>query len=193
MYIPKHFAVTDDNEVFRYLDHNGFGQLISQVEGRLFVTHLPFLLNDAHTALFGHIAKRNPQWQNIEQQEVLVTFQGPHDYISPQWYLAPGVPTWNYQAVHVYGRCRVIHDEEQLRRIVESLTAKYEAAFEQPWQPEYSDKLLKVIVGLEVTITEIQTKYKLNQNRSEQDQQRVIEMLRIRGSAEVAKAMDEHK
>ena len=101
MYIPKHFEVTDKQEALEFIKFNAFGQLISTVEGRLFVSHLPFLVSDDRKSILCHLAKNNPQWKGIEEQEILVTFQGPHDYVSPNWYSSPGVPTWNYQAVHV--------------------------------------------------------------------------------------------
>ena len=103
MYIPKHFEVTDEDEIFAFIEENAFGQLISHVKGRLFSTHLPFLLSENRKKIVGHLAGKNPQQSELEGQEVLVSLEGPHDYISPAWYSSPGVPTWNYQAVHVYG------------------------------------------------------------------------------------------
>ena len=191
MYIPKHFEITDEGEIFAFIQANAFGQLISTVEGRLFSTHIPFLLSSEHKQLLGHLAKPNPQWKDIDGQEVLVTLQGPHDYISPSWYSSPGVPTWNYQAVHVYGTCRAFNDTSRLKQLVEFLTAKFESAFDKPWQPDYQESMLKGIVGIEIEITEIQCKFKLSQNRSSEDRSRVIEALGARGSHQIEKAMQE--
>ena len=193
MYIPQHFEVTDKKEINSFIKANAFGQLISKVDGRLFSTHLPVLLNDDGDQLLGHIARTNPQWKQIDNQEVMVTLQGPHDYISPSWYNSPGVPTWNYQAVHIYGKCLIIEETYRLKQIVETLTAKFEATFDAPWQPDYPASMLRGIVGLEIAIGEIQCKYKLNQNRSDEDQNRVIETLNAHGSHQLAKAMQENR
>jgi transcriptional regulator len=193
MYTPKAFEITDEKEIVSFIEANAFGQLISLVNGKLFATHLPFILSEDKKILIGHVAKQNPQHVDISQQEVLVTFQGAHDYISPAWYEAPGVPTWNYQAVHVYGECSLISDVEKLKKIVDTLTQKYEAKFEKPWQPNYKAELLSAIVGLEIHITDVQCKYKLSQNRSEQDKVQVIERLEKQGSLALAKEMRRNK
>ena len=140
-----------------------------------------------------HLARQNPQWERIEAQEALVTFQGPHDYISPSWYASPGVPTWNYQVVHVYGTCRSIHSVDELKAVVERLTQNYEGKFRSPWVPQYSEAILKGIVGVEISVTEIQCKFKLNQNRSEQDRARVVAALDELGSVGLATAMRENE
>jgi transcriptional regulator len=193
MYIPEDFKITDSKEIHEFIALNGFGQLLSNADGRLFSTHIPFLLSDDKTKLLGHLAKQNPQVKDIEGQEVLVTLQGAHDYISPSWYASPGVPTWNYQAVHIYGRCIVFNDPRMLKSVIDTLTEKYESQFSTPWQPNYGSSMLGAIVGIEININEIQCKYKLSQNRSTQDQQQVIEQLKIKGSKQLADAMQRNK
>lgn len=189
MYIPKHFEVTDQEEALAFIMTNGFGQLVSTIENRLFVSHLPFLVSENGKSIICHLAKNNPQWKSIEEQEVLVTFQGPHDYISPSWYSSPGVPTWNYQSVHIYGKPVLVTEPKKLCSIVGELTKKYESSFEKPWNPEYKESLLNMIIGIEIQITDIQCKYKLSQNRPESDQKQVAEQLKQKGSIELAKAM----
>jgi len=189
MYIPAHFEVADKNEALSFVDKNAFGQLISQVDGRLFSTHLPFLLAEDRQHLLCHVANQNPQWESLESQEVLVSLQGPHAYVSPGWYQSPGVPTWNYQAVHIYGGCRVFQDADELKSLVDSLTRKYESKQESPWQPNYAAPVLKAIVGIEVSISEIQCKYKLSQNRPAVDRQTVIKQLGDQVPESVADAM----
>lgn len=189
MYIPQHFEVTDKQQMLTFIKANSFGQLISTVQGRLFSTHLPFIVGRDNHALICHLAKANPQWKNIKEQEVLVSFQGPHDYVSPSWYCSPGVPTWNYQTVHVYGRAHLISDKEALKNIVNNLTEKYESSFSTPWKPEYKETLLGAIVGIEISIDEIQGKYKLSQNRPEIDRKEIITGLESTGSFSLSKAM----
>ncbi len=189
MYIPGHFEVTDSDEIFAFVAANAFGQLISKVDGRFFSTHIPFLLSADRTKLLGHMARPNPQHLELDNQQVLVTFQGPHDYISPAWYASPGVPTWNYQAVHIYGLCKVFDEPEQLKAVVESLTTTYESSFDTPWLPDYRPAMLNVIIGFEISIEETQCKFKLNQNRSAQDRERVAVQLEKLGSHRLAQAM----
>ena len=189
MYIPEKFAVTDADEIFAFLTANAFGQLVSQHDGRPMVSHLPFLVAADRGTLKCHVARQNPQWQQLEGQQVLATFLGPHDYISPSWYRGAGVPTWNYQAVHVYGRCRVFEQADQLTALVDALSGVYESRFDDPWQPRYPDSMLKAIVGIELEIDDIQCKYKLSQNRPAADHQPVIDQLEALGADELAAAM----
>jgi len=190
VYIPKPFEITDNDEIFSFIEANAFGQLISNVNSRLFSTHLPFILSEDRSRLVGHLAFSNPQHTEIDGQEVLITLEGAHGYISPTWYSSPSVPTWNYQAVHIYGQCNVIRNDEALEQIVNTLASKYEAAFEEPWRPDYKASLLGAIVGVEVVINEVQCKYKLSQNRSSEDRSQVIEQLKALGSIQLAKAME---
>ena len=188
MYIPKHFIVTDKEEILGFIKLNAFGQLISLVKGKLFSSHIPFLLSYDNQSLICHVAKSNPQWESIEGQEVLVTFQGPHDYVSPSWYSSPGVPTWNYQSVHIYGKPHLITEFEQLASIVNELTGIYESALEKPWKPEYKNSMLNAIIGIEIKITDVQCKYKLSQNRSKNDRLQVLEEHKKRGSSLLSQA-----
>jgi len=188
MYIPKLFNVCDNEDILSFIKANSFGQLISLAKGKLVSSHIPFLLSNDKQLLKCHLAKSNSQWQDIENQEVLITFQGPHDYVSPSWYNSAGVPTWNYQAVHIYGKPQLITNTETLSRLVNELTGIYESCLDKPWEPEYKVAMLKAIIGIEIKITDIQCKYKLSQNRSADDRLRVIEEHKKRGSLELAKA-----
>jgi transcriptional regulator len=189
MYIPKHFKITDTDEIFSFIQTNEFGQLVSSLNGRLYATHIPFLLSDDKTKLYGHLARQNPQLESLENQEVMITLLGPHDYISPSWYVDKGVPTWNYQAVHLYGQCTLLNEPEEVKTIVDTLAQKNEKDFPEPWQPSYKAAMLSAIVGVEFSISDIECKYKLSQNRSEPDQTGVIEHLNARGSNALANAI----
>ncbi len=189
MYVPDHFKISDEEEIFSFLEANAFGQLISLQDKRPTSSHLPFLIADDRRRLRCHLARQNSQWQQLEGQQVLLTFQGPHDYISPSWYQTAGVPTWNYQAVHVYGSCRVFDAPDELAAVVEALSTRYESSFATPWEPQYHDAMLKAIVGVEIEIDEIQCKYKLSQNRPAEDQQGVIDKLDELGSEPLLQVM----
>lgn len=189
MYIPEHFLVTDGEEIDRFIEGNGFGQLISTVANNLFATHLPLLYQRDEKKLRGHIARANPQWQGLDGQQVLVILAGPHDYVSPSWYIDPGVPTWNYQAVHISGRAKTLTDTESLESIITALTAQYESGFDTPWVPGWQASKIKGIVGIEIEIEQILCKYKLSQNRSGEERHNVAQQLRDRGNAALADAM----
>lgn len=189
MYVPKHFEIAEAEEIYAFLDANAFGQLISLQDGHLTAAHLPFLLAQDRNQLLCHLARQNPQWKTLENQQVLITFLGAHDYISPSWYQTAGVPTWNYQALHIYGRCRVFDDSTQLANLVEALSQRYESGFETPWEPQYREAMLKAIIGVEIEIEDIQCKYKLSQNRPVADQQGVIDKLDELGSDSLVSAM----
>lgn len=178
MYVPGHFAESDAAKLSRLIDENGFGLLVTVAEGKPMGSHVPFLYERERNVLLAHVARANPQWRHFSgDADVMVVFQGPHAYISPSWYRAPGVPTWNYAVAHVYGRARALEDAAALKGIVEKLTAKYESHYEQPWTPAYDPRMLNAIVGIEVAITEVQGKFKLSQNRPAADRAAVIERL----------------
>lgn len=182
MYTPRHFSENDPQRLSTLICNNAFGTLVTTAVGRPEASHIPFLFDGERQLLLGHLAAANPQAQRLaEVDEVLVMFQGPHGYISPSWYESDDVPTWNYTTVHVYGRPEILHDNDDVREIVNTLTNKYESQFEQPWKPAYDDRLLSAIVGFRIHVTEMQGKFKLSQNRSAQDRANVIRELEKKG------------
>jgi len=188
MYIPSHF-LPKLNDYSGFIEANSFGELLSQVDGKIVGSHLPFLLDQEKNVLQCHVAKANPQWQQISDQEVLAIFSGPHGYVSPSWYVNAGVPTWNYQAVHVYGKATSFDDAAKLAATVKRLSHIYESSFEKPWQAQFDDRMLKAIVGIEIEITDIQAKYKLSQNRAKEDQDNVMTQLQLLNNNALADAM----
>lgn len=186
MYIPKHFHEKDSERILALIEANSFGMLVTAPDDVPFVSHLPFIFDHASGSqgkLLGHLARENPQWQHFSSgDEVLAVFQGPHAYVSPSWYSSSGVPTWNYAVVHLRGKPQLIKSESELESLVERLTHIYESRQVNPWKPNLSGerrtKLLNMIVGFEVEITDVQAKFKLSQNRPLHDQQNVIKQLR---------------
>ena len=178
MYVPRHFNEDDDEKLTAFIHEHAFGVLISVFEGRPFATHIPFIYERESKRLLGHVARANPQWQHFSNgEDVMALFQGPHAYISPSWYVAPGVPTWNYVAVHVYGRARALHDPSRVKSIVERLTEIYERNNTPSWVPSYDERMLGAIVGIEIEVREVQGKFKLSQNRSAADRAAVVSKL----------------
>jgi len=112
--------------------------------------------------------------------------------VPPRWYKNPGVPTWNYTAVHLYGQATILQSPERVRDIVDRLTELHEQHTDSPWQPEYPDKMLAAITGFEIEVDDIHAKFKLSQNRPEEDIEAVIEQLEQSGhqnDAELAALM----
>jgi transcriptional regulator len=182
MYTPKHFAENDPERLAAFIDQHGFGALVTIAEGKPFASHIPFLCDARSNLLRGHVARANPQWRHFSDTgEVLVMFEGAHAYISPSWYLTPGVPTWNYAVTHVYGIARALEDPESIARIVEALTRKHESGNNPPWAPSYDRKMLNAIVGIEISVTSFEGKLKLSQNRSAADRASVIAKLEASG------------
>ncbi|MBU1222950.1 MAG: FMN-binding negative transcriptional regulator [Gammaproteobacteria bacterium] len=181
MYIPEHFKEENLERIAALIRDNAFGMLITAPQGQPFVSHLPFLFerSGAQGKLLGHMARANPHWQHFSDgADVLVVFHGPHAYVSPSWYASPGVPTWNYAVAHLRGKPRRIETESELEALLERQTHVYEQHMPNPWKPnltgERRTKLLGMIVGFEIEISDIQGKFKLGQNRSAEDRLRVI-------------------
>ena len=193
MYIPKHFNEADQARITALIRDFGFATLISTTADGALVTHAPVQLDSDRGVLIGHMARANPHSAALQNgASLLAIFHGPHSYISPTWYAdenprVPNVPTWNYATVHVTGSVTIIDDAPAKWKIVGDLAAQYEAGAAKPWDPRgldaHMDKL-GAIVGFEVTITKIEAKLKLSQNRSTADQQTVIAKLAASDSSD---------
>lgn len=190
MYIPQHFEINDQEKIDEFVDANSFGQLISLHDGEIVASHLPFLYLRQEGKLIAHVARINRQWEQIEGQAVLVSLQGEHAYVSPSWYASAGVPTWNYQSVHIRGSATTFDDPDRLKRLVDTLTAQNESAYSAPWQPDYPASMLRGIVGIEIAISAMQCKFKISQNRSEADRSNVSRQHRLAGFDALAAAME---
>ncbi len=186
MYIPEPFNENRRERIFALVDAYPFGMLITAPGGAPFVSHLPFVYEPTegpNGSLVGHMARANPQWEHLAAgNEVLVVLQGPHAYVSPSWYSAPGVPTWNYAVVHVRGHPRIVEDEARLEALVAQLTHVHESRMPIPWQPDLGGdrraRLLGAIRGFEIEVADVAAKFKLSQNRSPEDRARVAGELR---------------
>lgn len=184
MFIPKFFKVTDFNEISEFIQRNSFGTIVTTKKDKPIATHIPleFRKEEDEYYIYGHMAYGNPQWKTFETCEnALIIYQGPHAYISSSWYSHENVPTWNYQAVHVYGKPTIL-EEEELKQDLMLLLEKYEQHREHPilWDslsPELLEREMKGIVGFKIKVQEIQAAYKLSQNRNKDDYHRIIEML----------------
>ncbi|MDO3625189.1 FMN-binding negative transcriptional regulator [Mucilaginibacter sp. BT774] len=183
MYIPSFNSFTDGQEIVAFMQRYSFATIITQMDGVPVATHLPFLVKEENDKLTlqAHFAKANPQWKEIEGNTSLVIFTEPHAYISPNNYgKVENVPTWNYIAVHAYGKAHILDDIAQKTELLKHTINAFESAYLQQWEslPEqYRLKMMNGIVAFEIEVTDLQAKRKLSQNRSEQEQTNIINSL----------------
>ena len=210
MYLPKHFEESRLDILHALMRGYPFAALVCGTDAGLMANHIPFIL-DADTGEFGtlrgHIARANSLWQlPMREANALVIFQGPASYISPNWY--PGkaedgkrVPTWDYAVAHAQGPMRFIHDRDWLLQLVSQLSDTHEAGQVQPWTvneapPDYIERLLGAIVGIEIPIEKLIGKWKLDQDKSERDQAGMLNGLAASpqiGANQLAKLIAAHK
>jgi transcriptional regulator len=175
MYLPSQFHSNDRTQAYELIRTYPFASLISNDDNGLpFVTHLPIhLLESGEKAtLLGHVAKPNPHWRYLkERPQAVVTFLGPHAYLSPQVYpdLAR-VPTWSYLAVHCTVQARIIDEPEAKDALLKQLIGDHEPAYAAQWRSldeSFTSKMLSGIVAFELEVRQLQCKIKLNQHRPE--------------------------
>ncbi|UCZ71503.1 FMN-binding negative transcriptional regulator [Bacillus pumilus] len=196
MHVPSFFQMKDMEKIKSFIQSNSFATVVTTTDEKPIATHIPVSFHQVEDSyvITGHMAIGNPQWKTFEENEnVLVIFQGPHAYISSSWYEKEAVPTWNYQAVHVYGKAVLLEKGELVKEITTMLET-YESHREQPvlWDTlsdELLEKQMKGIVGFKIIIDEVQAAFKLSQNRNERDYAHIIEKLEAEGDLEMAEAM----
>lgn len=187
MYIPKYASMTDLSLIKSFIKDHSFGTLISN-SGKN-ANHYPFLLTEENekTILWTHLAKNNPQWQELKTNECLVIFTGPHAYISPTYYINElNVPTWNYTAVHANCTTEVVSDPFLAKELMKKMVAFYEKKNQTNWKYELPDdfhnNLLKAIVWIKLEVVSFEGKFKLSQNREQEDYKKIIETFAERES-----------
>lgn len=184
MYVPKIFSPPSPDHIRKYIEENEFATLIGISDGNLIGTHIPLQFKGED--LVGHISIANHQKQCFSQdKEMLAIFMEHHAYVSSSWYDHINVPTWNYIAVHIYGKPDLLNEEEKLKSL-ESLVERYEGQSSQPFHmSQMSDRDLKAqlrgIVAFKLKITRIEASWKMSQNRNDRDFNNIISKLRERG------------
>ena len=192
MYVRQDHRFEDVDAQFSLIEEHALGAWVLQGEDDLVANHIPFLLDRTrgpHGTLVGHVARANPVWKSLAAgSPSLVIFQGPHSYITPNWY--PGkaehgkvVPTWDYAVVHAHGVARAVEDRDWMMDMLERLTNAQEASQPAPWRvgdapADYIDKLLRAIVGIEIPIERLQGKLKASQDEAVRDRIGAVEGLR---------------
>jgi transcriptional regulator len=203
MYLPAHFEENRPHVLHRLMAEHPLGALVTQGPNGLDANHIPFEFNASEGTtgiLRAHVARANPVWRETASgADVLVIFQGPSGYISPNWYPSKHeahrqVPTYNYLVVHAHGRVTIRDDEAFVRGVVARLTRKMEAGEPVPWKmgdsPEdFIKTMLQAIVGIEIEVTRLVGKAKLSQNKAAADRRGAAEELKRRGADALADAM----
>ena len=203
MYLPAHFAESRVEELHRLMSEHPLGMMVTSTDAGLEAHHLPFLFEKGEGTggvLYAHVARANSIWREVRDgTSVLVVFRGVHGYISPNWY--PGklethrrVPTWNYEVVHAHGTLHVRDDERFVGGVVARLTREHEAAQPQPWKMsdaprDYLAEQLRNIVGIEIQVSRLEGKRKLNQHHEARDREGAIQGLEAQGNHGLAQAM----
>jgi transcriptional regulator len=195
MYCPAHFQEPRTTELISLIEQFPLAAIICNSSTGLVADHIPLMVGGevgTLQKLIGHVARNNPLWQLAADQELLVVFQGPSTYISPNWYASKKdggkvVPTWNYAVVHAHCTLAAIHEPARILQIITQLTDRHEAQQTHPWRvtdapSEYTDSLLGHIVGIELNINRIQGKWKVSQNQPLANQQSVVQGLHAAGT-----------
>ncbi len=200
MYVPPLFKEDRIDVLHAAIRRTGLATLVTLGNDGLIASHVPMLLDTEpapYGTLLGHVARPNPQARGaVPGVEALAIFQGPDAYITPSWYATKRengkvVPTWNYVAIHAYGPVEFFDDKERLRAIVTRLTERQESTRAEPWAvtdapADFTDVMLKGIVGFALPIVRLEGKWKMSQNRPAQDRAGVVDGLTEQGREEVA-------
>ena len=200
MYVATHNEERDIPTLHALINAHPLGTWVTQGDGELIANHVPFLIDPTrgpNGTLLCHVARANPLWQSFSTSvDSVVIFQGPQAYISPSWYASKRihgkvVPTWDYAVVHAHGMPRAIEDRDWLLTFVSRLTDTQESTEAQRWKVtdaphDYIDRLLQRIVGIEIPVSKLIGKWKVNQNSPEADKLGTVNGLMAREDAEAA-------
>jgi len=198
MYCPTHFAESRPELLHALMREYPLATLVTMDDGGPNAEHIPLQLEtaaDGALTLRGHVARANPVWKTAANgAPALAIFHGADAYITPSWYPTKrehgkAVPTWNYVVVHARGPLRFIEDAEWLRAQVDALTQRQESAFAEPWvvsdaPADYLARMLAAIVGVEMSVTALEGKWKVSQNQPEENRDGAAGGLRALGTDE---------
>jgi len=181
MYPPQHHQTSDTQKMIAVIKQYPLATLISVINGKPLITHVPVIYNEKTGKLVGHIDKNNPQAETLQNKtEVTLLFKGPDTYISPSIYTTEQLPTWNYIIVHIKGKATAItHPEKAKQTLVDMATFletpdnKYSLAIDNPKM----ERAINYIHAFEIEITNWEGKFKLSQDKCEQDQKNAKQQL----------------
>ena len=189
MYSPKHNTIDDQISAVQFMVQNPFSTLITMNQQLPTVSLVPLsarFREDQTIEILGHVAKNNLCWKSLSSDQATAIFLGSHAPISPTWYEENDVPTWNYSAVEAVGKIEFFHDQGSLLRCLKALYKHLERIWPSEWEfyipPDLTGaQLANHIVGFRITVSQLQFKRKLSQNRSQKDRLGVLKGLKERG------------
>jgi transcriptional regulator len=202
MYTPKLYREEDRSRILQFMQENEFATLVSHDGRRPAASHLLVEVVEEGERLLvnGHMSRANPLWKTFESNpEVLVIFLGPHSYISPTWYNHVNVPTWNYQAVHLYGTPRLVTEYEEMYQLLKRLIKRHEGNDQYKMEAlpgDFVKKEIRGIAAFQIAVTRIEANYMLSQNRNDEDYWNIVSQLEKREdelSHGVAEAMKKQR
>ena len=202
MYNPTHFEETRVDVMHALMRQHPLCTLVTLSAGGLVANQVPMVLrtrpaedgaNPGLGTLVAHVARANPLWKETDlTMPVLVIFQGPQAYISPSWYVTKQehgkvVPTWNYVVVQASGVMQVHDDAQWIRQQANEITHQQESVFDKPWAVddaprEYTDTMIRALVGIEIPLTRLVGKWKVSQNQPQANRESVVRNLQTAGA-----------
>ena len=183
MYVPNAFRFEDIAEKIAFMKRYSFATIITCKDQLPLATQLPFIVDDSSGSLklTAHFSAANEQAKYIETNTSLIIFSEPHAYISPKHYdKRESVPTWDYIAVHAYGKAKIIEDEASKQKMLEQMISFYEKDYMEQWQglsDKYKKGMMQGIIAFELEVTDLQGQQKLSQNKTREERERIIQHL----------------
>lgn len=187
-YPPPHHQIDNIDKMIAVIKNYPLGMLVSAKNGVPYVTHIPIIYNEESGKLVAHIDKFNPQLETlVDGAEVTVVFKGPDTYISPSIYSTKQLPTWNYIIVHVKGVISLINDPEAAKDTMVAMTHFLEAPAHQFILEKENTRMqrsVNYIQAFDISISHWEGKFKLSQDKIEQDQENAKQELIKKSSPE---------
>ena len=183
MHVPSMFSFNDNEGKFAFMKKYSFATIVTNKNNIPIATQLPFVIkeNSGKIILTAHFGIANEQVKYIEDNVSLIIFAEPHAYISPSHYdKVESVPTWDYIAVHAYGKAKILQSEVEKVEAIREMIEFYEKDYRKQWEslPEkFKNGMLKGIVAFEIEVTDLQGQQKLSQNKTKVEIGRITEHL----------------
>lgn len=183
----KHFITTDEAEVKRLIRNNPWGTFVANTSQGIMASHYPVLLDEDTDGIsvVSHVGKPDDRNLELGEREMMLIIQGPHGYISPNWYDPEDIiPTWDHVTAHLYGVPQLLSPEENYK-VLKRLVDVFEAPMPEPRsisaQEDFTRGVAQGTVGLRMRITRFEARLKLSQNKSTEVRSRIVNGLRAEG------------
>lgn len=185
-----HYLLTDPAEVRRLADENPWMTFVSSTSAGLVASHYAALVEDDPSdpgaiTIVTHFGRPDEVAHEVGQREMMIIVQGPHGYISPNWY-APGdlVPTWNHVTAHLHGTPEIL-DADENYAVLQRLVARFENRMPEPVTLDTDEEKMRRTalgtVGLRIRVTRFDARAKLSQNKTPEVRERIMRELESDG------------